>query len=545
MEAVLPKNINYLDVLPKAIPAERKRRNFFAANGTQYRPGQTMIIEVQDPRSFLDPVNSFLRFSVTNQNAAGDYAPELGGGYGLLQNFRVQQAGNTIMNIQNYSRLYCGLIAPVTGGSQWKSATSVYQNVGSYGTSVQAAAVTTNDPATAVEFDGGIVTSSNCTSTTNPALSPGVQMDFCVPLVGGLFSQDKLIPLPMLNQPIQLIFDLNQVENCGAFNFAPVAADLLISNVRYCAEMVEVPRDVIGFLKSQQEAHGGALVIQTSSYEYSRSNLAPGATGTQILEIPSRKKSIKSIQFLCMADASTVAAFAGAAASAIPAGSGAHSVFNQTISANPCLVSYQLRAGSMVMPPTAINGPGGRSAAAAANRAGSAAVAGLPNAENNKGESAFELCKAFGHLGSMIGQGGCGRLTYANPEATIAGGQFEIGTNWVVPQGQAGPAADGVGVGLSNLVGAGVPGFGYQWKFCPFAIDLEAYQNEAVNSGLDTKTLSLQMQLHLEIDNQLSVADGGNLALSAGQSSAINVDVYAYHDILYFFNSDGTITFSD
>ena len=53
------------------------------------------------------------------------------------------------------------------------------------------------------------------------------------------------------------------------------------------------------------------------------------------------------------------------------------------------------------------------------------------------------------------------------------------------------------------------------------------------------------MQLHLEIDNPLSIADGANLALSAGQSSAINFDIYSYHDILYYINSDGTITFSD
>ena len=62
MEAVLPSNVNYLDTLPRGVPAERKRKNFFAANGTQYRPGQTAIIEISDPRCFLDPVNSFLRF---------------------------------------------------------------------------------------------------------------------------------------------------------------------------------------------------------------------------------------------------------------------------------------------------------------------------------------------------------------------------------------------------------------------------------------------------------------------------------------------------
>ena len=124
MEAVLPKSVNYLDTLPKAVPSERKRKNFFAANGTQYRPGQTMIIEVSDGRAFLDPHNSFLRFTVTNQGA-NNMVPELGGGQAFIRNFRVQQNGNTIMNIQAYNRLYCGIIAPTTGGNQLRAATSV------------------------------------------------------------------------------------------------------------------------------------------------------------------------------------------------------------------------------------------------------------------------------------------------------------------------------------------------------------------------------------------------------------------------------------
>ena len=539
MESVLPKNVNYLDTLPRAVPAERKRKNFFAANGTQYRPGQTIIIEVSDPRSFLDTTNSFLRFSVENQNGAGGvFSPEFGGGQTFIRNFRVQQAGNTIMNIQEYSRLYNAIIAPCTGGAQWRSSTSVYENVPSFGTSPGGA--TTNVPATPAETQGGIITGLSCPAGANSLIPDGLTADFCVPLIGGLFSQDKLIPLPMLNQPIQLIFDINNVAELGVFDFAPTANDVLISNVRYCAELIEVPRDVLGFLSQQQAAHGGSLVIPASSYEFQRSNLEAGATGTQILEIPSRKKSIKSVLFAFMADASTIEAFAGAAGSGMPGGEGAHSVFSQSTSANPCLVSYQLRAGTHVIPPTPIQCAGGRGPPGGAGvNAGVAPVAGLPNNDNNKGEQVFELSKAFGHLGSTMGLGALTRLTYSNPELTFGGGQVRIGTNWVVPQGQAGPGADGIGQPQDVA--------GDEWKFCPFALDLEAYQHEALMSGLDTKSLSLQMQLFLEIANTRSVPDtgGGGLAAAAGQSSAINVDLYSYHDILYYFNSNGTITFSD
>jgi hypothetical protein len=552
MEAVLPKSINYLDTLPKAVPSERKRRNFFAANGTQYRPGQTIIIEVQDSRCFLDTQNSFLRFTLENQDLAGNFSPEFGGGYAMIENFRVQQSGNTIMNIQNYSRLYNGIIGPVTGGRNWRSATSVYQN-GNYGVQTTAGGATINVPGPPADTNGGMITGTNCTSLANPTVGPSENAEFCVPLFGGLFSQDKLIPLPLLNQPIQLIFDLNNAVDFGVYDFAVTNADMLISNVRYCAEMVDVPRDVLGFLRQTQQAHGGSLVVAASSYEYQRSNLEAGATGTQILEIPSRKKSIKSIQFVAMAGVDSMGQFAGAGGTGLAAGIGAKDVFNQSTSANPCLASYQLRAGSMVIPPTPIQGPGGRNIAlgggALAVRAGSVPVpanangiGGLPNNDAQKGECAFELSKAYGHLGSTIGMGACSRLTYANPK-NVASGTFEIGTNWIVGQGQAGVGGDIIGQPTGQVPAA----LGDQWRFCPFAIDLEAYQNEALNSGIDTKSLSLQMQLHLEIDNTLSVADTavGGIAAAGGQSSPINFDIYSYHDILYYFNSDGSITFSD
>tara|TARA_R110002126_G_scaffold1266_1_gene7313 strand:- start:141 stop:1781 length:1641 start_codon:yes stop_codon:yes gene_type:complete len=546
MEAVLPQSINYLDTLPKAIPSERKRRNFFAANGTQYRPGQTIIIEVSDSRAFLDTQNSFLRFTLTNQSAATNFNCEFGGGYACIRNFRVRQAGNTIMNIQEYSRLYNAIIGPVTAGRNWKSVNSATQNVPAYGNRLTAiGANTPNAPAIVAEADGALFAASNVTSLGNPLLTPGLTLEYCVPLFGGLFSQSKLLPLPLLNQPIQLEFDLHDAVQFGIYDVEPVVTDMLISNVRYCAEMVEVPRDVLGFLASQQAAHGGSLVIATSSYEYQRANLAAGATGQQVLEIPSRKKSIKSIQFVAMADSSTIAQFANGVlnpGTGLPAGSSTKDVFSQSCSANPCLVSYQLRAGSMVIPPTAIQGPGGRNIGNGfAIRAGGPVVVGLPNAESNKGESAFELSKAFGHLGSTIGMGACNRLTYANPEAD--GGGISVGTNWVAGQGSMGAGGDVIAPATGIVAGALVG----QWNFCPFALDLEAYQNQALNSGIDTKSLSLQMQLHLVLENTLSVADdaAGGLAAAGGQSSPINFDIYSYHDILYYFNSDGTITFSD
>ena len=67
----------------------------------------------------------------------------------------------------------------------------------------------------------------------------------------------------------------------------------------------------------------------------------------------------------------------------------------------------------------------------------------------------------------------------------------------------------------------------------PFALDMEAFQNEAINSGIDTETLALDMNMVLNIDNAL-----------ADQAESVNLDFYTWHDIVYYFNTDGTITYS-
>ena len=549
MEAVLPKTINYLDTLPKAIPSEKKRRNFFPANGQSFVAGQTVIIEVSDPRHFLDVSNSFLRFTVTMGNAFGGaltFNPDYGGGYSWLRNFRVQQNGNTIMDLQRYNRLYSAIIAPTTGANDWSQTTSLTNQIG---TANRTGAAALNTPATQPETDGGVLKLTQCGSIANALLvANGDSADFCVPLYGGLFSQDKLIPLPLLNQPLQLIFDLEDDINCGAWSAAPgVGQGLTISNFRYCAELVDVPREIIGYLKTVQEQHGGALIIPSSSYEHQQATLdgmvaAGGAVnsgfqGEKIISIPSRKRSIKSVQFVCMSNpAGQIEAIAALGGSAIP-GRGIHSVYNLSCSKNPCIVDYQLKAGAHVMPPTAINGPGGRSINVAAGGCGTAPVANLPNKEENRGEVCLEVAKAVGHLGTMIGLGNCNCLTFHNDP-------LNVGTDWCVSQAQGG-GADSIASNNATIVNTLLEN---QWNFSPFAIDLESYQKEALNAGFDTKSLSLQMNLVININNQRSTLGAVGLTpgpLNLGMVNDVLVDTFTYYDVMYYINSDGTITYSD
>lgn len=513
MERTLPKSVDYLDTLPKGVPSERKRRKFYPANGTQYQLGGSIIIEVSDPRHFLDPTNSYLNFTMENtsgQTLGLDY----GGGSVFIRNLRLQQAGNTIMNIENYNRLVCAVIQPAVNPVRMSAQKSITDNT-----------IFASDIDGVPDVVNTLVGSdiAGCTYNPDDNMADGDTQTFSVPLIGGLFSQSKLIPLPLLREPIQIVIDLEtNGERIGCFGAAPVAATFFtLSNVTYTAELIDVPRDVLGYLRTVQEQNGGSLLVQAQSYAHTTGILPAGSTGEQIVNIPIRRKSIKSILFVGQGDVTqTTTAFSDVAQMVA---CGEFSVYNLSQSANFLLNNYQIKAGSMVFPPTPVNGPGGRG-----DVGGEVTVATLPDAQFARGEALTEVSKAFGHLGTAMGQGLLSVLTY---------GPFKLNDNVNADQ-EVVPGADFVFV----LAGGGADNGatrirdvapGAAMECTPFALDMEAFQNEAVNSGIDTETLSLDMNMVLNIANG-----------TGAQLEQINLDFWTWHDVIYYFNSDGTITYS-
>lgn len=529
MEAVLPKSVDYLDVLPKSVPSERKRRKYYPANGTQYELGQTIIIEVSDSRHFLDVTNSYLQMTVTN-NTGVNVGLDYGGASVLIKNLKVQQAGNTIMNIQEYNRLVCGILAPATNGHKMSAQRSLSDNHG-YGTSrtnafpARGGNNNVEEPVNQVmgqQFGG-------CCSNSLAQFTNGVTQILTAPLFGGLFSQDKLLPLPLLREPLQIIMDLEAVvENLGVFSGDPAAgAGFRISNVTYTAELIDVPRDVLGYLRSVQEMNGGSLLVQAQSFAHNNGVLPGPANGEYAINIPVRRKSIKSVLFVGQGDVSdTVNGFSDPANAVA---TGPFSVYNLSQSANFLMSGYQIKAGSLVLPPQKVLSPGGRGLVG-----GAATNVALPDAQFNRGECLFEVNKAMGHLGTAIGSGILNTLTYGSlregHKIINAAGNAEMasspcfGADFTV---DVVGGADAGNVRIRN-VGASDP-----MEFTPFALDLEAFQNEAVNSGIDTESLGLDMTMILDIDNG-----------TAAQTSNVNLDFFTWHDIIYYFNSDGSITYS-
>lgn len=545
MERVLPKTVDYLDVLPKAIPAERKRKKFHPANGTQYTQGQTIIIEVADPRHFLDPANSFLEFTFQN-NSGQNLSLDFGGGETLIRNLRLQQAGNQILDIQNYNRLMCAIINPVFH-NRYKENEGSINNMSSGDTNMIATVNGRNVPSIAGDNNSGKNSGSSYTLCGNGAaaandrgmIANGGSVVFSIPLTGGLFSQAKLLPLPLLREPLQIIIDLEpNIQTIGVYTAAPAAGgSYLINNVSYTSELIDVPREVLSMLRGVQEMNGGSLLLQANSFEYNNGTIPPAHNGEITINIPTRKKSIKSLLF-CGQGPRTSLTTAFTDVMGMTA-AGEFSAYTLSQSANFLLNSYQVKAGSLVHPPQPIRGPGGF---------GMNGVATGTNAQLQRGEAVEELSKSFGFLGTTIGSGVLNTATYSpiKKTQTIDGGAAVVdvpGADMVKLDAGGAILRQRDIVGGSGARAAGAPneltlgGRPSQMEFAPFGLDFEAFQKEAVNSGLNTESLALSMDLVLDIVNPSAAA-------ITQQSQQVNLDIFTWYDIIYYINMDGTITYS-
>ena len=69
MERKAPKEVNYQDILPLALPSSSNRRKFMPQNGQTFSPNGTNIIRIDvNADSMLDCAHSYLTCDVNNES---------------------------------------------------------------------------------------------------------------------------------------------------------------------------------------------------------------------------------------------------------------------------------------------------------------------------------------------------------------------------------------------------------------------------------------------------------------------------------------------
>ena len=474
MERVLPKTIDYTDVLPLAVESKSRRRTFFPTNGQTFTDNTNNIVRIDiSADALLDTQHSYLRFTTTfaGSTAGIDFA----GGHSFIKRLRVEQSGTILEDIQSYNKLMGGIVLPCQCGSDYLKERQITEGVNQNsrgGTALlfaqpQAAQVTAAGAAVGDAL--GLRTGAALTMNNNNILSQIAQndaFDFCIPLTSGLFNNEKLIPLMLMSAPLTIEIELaNHVQAVTAGG----AGTYSWSNVRYIANLVEVGQDVAQQLRMVQDMSGGVLTLAGQTYRHFSGQTSGGAES--VINIPARVKSMKSLFFYSK-------------------GAAADSVANYDIGngGTMAIQEFQLKIGSVTYPPTPVQ---------CSHRGG--AVIGATGSQRS--EMMMELAKAWGNVGSTKGLGMLQSLNYGNTVETEAVG----------------------GVVAGFLSGGG------QYSFCPFGIDLEAFQRVAIESGVNTADRSLPISLILS---------------HQGAQAAQTVDAYVLADALFYINADGSMSVS-
>jgi hypothetical protein len=442
--AVLPSNADYTKVLPLAVESRSRRRTFFPVNGQSFTSDGNNIIRIDlSAQAFLDPKHSYLRFKYTNTTGAGNTMGfDFGGGHSFIERLRIEQAGNVLCDTNNYNKLMSAIILPAQGGMESVATRSITE-----GQRFANSAANQANVGPANEVSGAAIT----TPTNSDALIAAANgsFTFSIPLMNGLIgtTQDKLVPLQLLgSSPLTIEIQLAPSIDIGIFAGAADPTGYTLSDVRYIAQLVEVGPEVDANLRMVQELSGGRLVMNGVDYTHFSGNISANAGGNVSINVPARRKSLKSLFFVGSSNT-----FAGGAKRA---------AYNLSFGGNFNMNDYQLKVGSVVYPPTPVD------------------CQFAANPEFSRSEAASELAKCFGTLGSVNGLGSLNTTNYASTNCLVA-----------------------------SMAGTSAAGAAMQtFKFAPFGLDLEAFQRTAIESGVNTADQSLPITLTINVGAAINEA---------------------------------------
>jgi len=484
---VMPSTIDYSRMLPLSIPAMANRRKYFPSNGSTFqRQGNRQIrIEIGHPSALLDPTHSYLELRVQNANAAQSFGLDVGGANCLFENIRLEQNGRLLSYTQQSNRLHSSVLAPVMTNSEGAATEGITEGQRSYnglgpGPSTAPRGVAQSGD----QYDMAV-------HNVNAFHAPNRVLRYTMPITCGLFSQNKLIPLPLVdpNAPLTLVLDMGLPADAGCWTAAPGASDIIIVECAYIAHMIDVGPDVVNQFKMVQADMGGQLALSGQDFEYFSQVVPNGTSGQVALACPARKRSIKS--FLWCAQSNDYANGAG--------GLVGSDIYNLSFAGSMNIESFQFQVGPILYP-----------AGEPVKCWGLTNGAGAVGHEFDRGQAAMELAKAVGTMSKTNPTGLLSGISYGCDTAGLASGENGRGAVTLAPE--------------SNE----------KYCFCPFGISTDGFSRDVIESGIDTHTLAQDTNLLLN----WAAAD------NSGAEDQV-VHIWCVFDRHYYFNSDGSVTYSD
>ncbi len=482
---VMPSTIDYSRMLPLSIPAMASRRKYYPSNGSTFsRQGNRQIrIEIAHPSALLDPTHSYVQLKLNNAGAQ-TFGMDLGGANCLFESVRVEQGGKLLSYTQASNRLHSAILSPVQTSSEGNGSESCTESQRAYNGVIAASVIPRAAGQTGEQYDVAV-------HNADAFHANGVTMKLSMPVTSGLFSQDKLIPLPLVDphQPLTLVLELGDPADAGVWNAAPGAADLVVTECAYVAHMIEVGPDVIQQFKMVQADMGGQIAISGQDFEYFSQALPAGSSGQVALSCPARKRSIKSL-FWC-AQSDDLANTAAVVSQAL--------LYNLSFAGSANIDSFQYQVGPILY-------PAGEPVSCWALTNGAGAV----GHEFDRSQAVMELAKAVGTMSKTNPTGLMSTIMYGTDVVGLASGENGRGGATLCP--------------ASNQ----------KYCVCPFGISTDGFSRDIIESGVDTSTLAQETNLLLNWS--------GN---DNSGAEVLNVHMWCLFDQHYYFNMDGSVTYSN
>jgi len=518
MERVAPRQVAYENQLPLAIESKSQRRKFFPEGSAVYGPngnnaGLSNIIRIPiNADSLLDCQHSYLQFTINNTDGGGR---TMGLDIGLphIKRVRIESAGTTLEDIDNYGKLFGSVLFPAqaTAGAvnEYSAAgmgvAQVGANIGNLGSGavgnnnagtfqLMADADIVNDAAGAIGDTSAGNESANITQAIKVAINTamtrgagglipafntrtadagigsghdgpatignGASKTFSVCLHTGLLNLEKYLPLVMMNAGLVLELELDVANSIG-INSANENLSWTMSNVVYIAHLIDLQRDFYDRLRMVMEGSGGVLQLTGTTFRSFQSNFAASTADTYNMNIPARMKSIKSIFFTNTYQPQRYATQRFGIGGAVPNG----------------VSEYQFRVGAVVYPAQPVK-----------------------VSATNKGEAYQELRKAFGSLGSLSHGGVLLNQTTYYPAVNTQHSQAS-----------------------GSLCAT------------PFGLDFESFPKTTLENGINSADRSLP--INLEIRRVDTTGDGA-------ETLAVDIDVFVMCDAVWYVNLDGSVSVS-
>lgn len=492
---VMPKTIDYSRMLPLSVPALASRRKYFPSNGSTFsRVGNNQIrIEIGHPSALLDSTHSYLEFKLRN-NGAQTFGIDIGGANCVFESIRLEQAGKLLSYVQASNRLHSSILAPLMVNNEGTASESVTESRRSYNNNGAASNVPRVVAQSGDQYD-------TACHNDNAFHANGTTHTLTMPITSGLFSQDKLIPLPLVDpkNPLTLVLDMGPDIDVGAWNAAPVEGDLVISECAYIAHLIDVGPDVIQQFRMVQQDMGGQIALSGQDFEYF-SGLVPALSRGQVLiPCPARKRSIKS--FLWCAQSNSLANTVGPLANR-------STLYNLSFSGNMNLGSWQFQVGPILY-------PAGEPVSCWGQTDGATAVGN----EFFRGQCVMELAKAVGTMSKTNPTGILSTISYG----------CDVG--------------NGLGSGVNGKAVGGLPTTVCPQStqkicVCPFGISTESFKRDVAESGVNTVSLATDTNLLLNWGTSAGVPD-------TSPNEDMIIHIWCLSDKHFYFNADGSVSYSD